>query len=206
MRSRTPTASSATRCRPGWRTSSARRCSSSSSRRENGSPSTMSKSASPAKPVSEQRSRNMAAIRSKDTKPELALRRALRAAGHVGYRLHARTLPGKPDVVFGPRRVAVFVDGGFWHGPPKRWKPGRYGADWGEKIARHQARDRQVDAELAELGWRVVRVWDFELRKDPDAAVRAVEDALEPSPWKRGGIARASRPVRRRPAARAQTA
>ncbi len=128
--------------------------------------------------VSEQRSRNMAAIRSKDTKPELTLRRALRAAGHVGYRCHVSRLPGKPDVVFGPRRVAVFVDGAFWHGHPKRWKAGRYGSYWDEKIARNQARDRQVDAELAALGWRVVRLWDFELRRDPDAAVRAVEGAL----------------------------
>lgn len=123
----------------------------------------------------------MAAIRSKNTKPELLLRKALRARGHVGYRLHARGLPGKPDVVFG-RRVAVFVDGGFWHGHPKRWTAGRYGAYWDEKIARNQERDRQVDAELAALGWHVVRVWDFDLRRDLDAAVRAVEAALALEP------------------------
>jgi DNA mismatch endonuclease (patch repair protein) len=120
----------------------------------------------------------MAAIRSKDTTPELMLRKALRAAGHLGYRCHVARLPGKPDIVFGPRRIAIFVDGGFWHGHPKRWKPGRYGVYWDEKIARNQQRDREVDAQLSALGWHVIRVWDFELRRDPEAAVRTVAVAL----------------------------
>lgn len=121
----------------------------------------------------------MAAIRSKNTKPELALRRALRAAGEIGYRLHASDLPGRPDIVFRSRRVAVFVDGGFWHGHPKRWKPGRYGAYWDDKIARNQSRGKQVDRELAELGWSVVRIWDFEVRADPAAAAGRVIATLE---------------------------
>ncbi len=69
----------------------------------------------------EGRSRNMAAIRSKDTKPELAMRAALRRAGATGYRLHRRDIPGRPDAAFIRWKVAVFVDGAFWHGHPDHW-------------------------------------------------------------------------------------
>jgi DNA mismatch endonuclease (patch repair protein) len=87
-------------------------------------------------------------------------------------------LPGKPDLAFGRARLAVFVDGGFWHGHPTKYWQGRSGDYWDQKIARNQARDRRVDAELADAGWRSLRVWDFEVEADPSAAAERVKEAL----------------------------
>jgi DNA mismatch endonuclease Vsr len=126
----------------------------------------------------EQRSRIMAAVRGKNTKPEVALRKALYAAGVRGWRCHYRRAPGTPDLAWPARRVAVFVDGAFWHGHASRHRPGRSGAYWDEKIARNVARDKRVEAELRSQGWEVVRVWDFEVRKHLDEAVARVIDAL----------------------------
>ena len=110
------------------------------------------------------RSRNMSAIRSKDTKPELVMRRELRKAGATGYRLHRRDLPGVPDLAFMRWRVAVFVDGVFWHGHPHHWHPDRASSDyWRTKIERNIARDRTVTATLQDRGWIVLRFWDSEI-------------------------------------------
>ena len=106
------------------------------------------------------RHRVMASIRGRDTKPELALRRALRAQGMRGYRCHVKAIPGRPDIVFPGSRVAVFVDGVWWHGHPDYFKPGRRGPYWDQKIARNVERDARVEEELRQLSWRVVRIWD----------------------------------------------
>lgn len=124
------------------------------------------------------RSRVMARVKSHDTGPELTLRRALYDAGVRGWRCHRKTLPGCPDIAFGRTRVAIFVDGGFWHGHPKKWWPGRSGPYWDAKIERNIARDRRVDAELADLGWRVMRLWDFDVVRDPAHAARTVIEKL----------------------------
>ena len=125
----------------------------------------------------EERSRIMGRIKSRDTKPELALRRALWAIGVRGWRCHRRDLPGRPDVAFGPAKLAVFVDGAFWHGHPSKYKAGQSGEFWDRKIAENAARDRRANAELAALGWTVIRLWDFEVLKDPlEAASRVKED------------------------------
>src|SRR4051812_30327751 len=124
------------------------------------------------------RSRVMARIRSKDTKPELALRRALWARGVRGWRLHVKTVPGRPDLVFTRRRVAVFVDGCFWHGQPDFFTPGKSGAYWDEKIARTKERDRLANEALEAAGWSVLRFWDFEVENDLDSCVTAISDAL----------------------------
>jgi DNA mismatch endonuclease (patch repair protein) len=121
----------------------------------------------------------MAAVKSRDTGPELALRRALYAAGIRGWRCHRRDLPGRPDLAFGRRRLAVFIDGAFWHGRPDRYWQGRSGAYWDAKIARNQSRDRRVDEELAILDWRVLRLWDDEVDADPESAARRVIEALD---------------------------
>lgn len=126
----------------------------------------------------EVRSRVMARVRGRDTGPELALRRAMHRRGLRGWRCHRAGLPGKPDVAFGRARLAVFVDGGFWHGHPSKWWPGRSGDYWDAKIARNMERDRAADAALAALGWRVLRLWDFDVKRDPDAAAGRVEEAL----------------------------
>lgn len=120
----------------------------------------------------------MARIRSKDTKPEMLLRRALHAAGHRGWRCHLKTVPGRPDVAFTRRKVAVFVDGRFWHGHPDYFTPGKSGAYWDSKIARTQERDRLANEALREAGWTVLRFWDFEIESDLADCVEAVGHAL----------------------------
>jgi DNA mismatch endonuclease, patch repair protein len=136
----------------------------------------------------ETRSRVMARIRSKNTKPELALRRSLYARGVRGWRCHAKRVPGKPDLAFTRWRVAVFVDGCFWHGHPDFFTPGKSGAYWDAKIERTRERDRIANEALAEAGWRVLRFWDFEIEDDLDGCAARVLDAL--------ALARASNPAR----------
>ncbi len=114
-----------------------------------------------------QRSETMRRVRSTDTSCELALRRELHRRG-LRYRLHAKDLPGKPDVVFRRARVAVYVDGAFWHGHPERCRgPATNRSYWVKKIERNKARDARVNAELAGMGWRVIRLWDFEVKASP---------------------------------------
>ena len=133
----------------------------------------------------------MARIRSKDTGPELMLRRALHAAGYRGWRCHPKNVPGKPDIAFARRRVAVFVDGCFWHGHPDFFTPGKSGAYWDAKIARTQERDRIANETLRSSGWTVLRFWDFEVKADLDGCVRAVSAALDASVSGDGDSARA---------------
>jgi DNA mismatch endonuclease (patch repair protein) len=121
----------------------------------------------------------MAAVKGRDTGPEMVLRRALFAAGVRGWRCHRSNLPGKPDLAFGRARLAVFIDGAFWHGRPDRYWQGRSGPYWDAKIARNQARDRRVDGELTALGWHVLRLWDDDVEADPDAAARRVIAMLD---------------------------
>lgn len=108
----------------------------------------------------------MRRIRSRDTSPELALRRALHASG-LRYSLR-RKLPGSPDVVFVRARVAVFVDGCFWHGCPAHCRrPAGNRAYWEAKIERNMARDERVTRELRAAGWRTVRLWEHQVKADP---------------------------------------
>ena len=108
----------------------------------------------------------MRAVKSRDTTPELAVRRILRAAG-IGYRLGGRGLPGRPDLVMSGRRVAVFVHGCFWHGHDcarGARQPKANAAYWTAKIGRNRARDRQTLQALQGAGWRVVTVWECGLK------------------------------------------
>lgn len=117
----------------------------------------------------------MSRQRRRDTDAEMMLRRLLHARG-LRYRVD-RPLPGMPrrraDLMFPAQRVAVFVDGCFWHGCPEhKTEPKKNGAWWATKLARNVERDRETDAHLAELGWTVVRVWEHE---EPACAADAVE-------------------------------
>ena len=107
----------------------------------------------------------MRANRSRDTGPELALRRELRALG-VRYRVDYRGAPGRPDVALARERVAVFVDGCFWHGCPKCAKPlpKTHRAFWRAKIRRNAERAAEVTNALRDRGWNVVRIWEHRLR------------------------------------------
>lgn len=120
----------------------------------------------------------MAAVRSTNTSPELRLRRALYAAGIRGWRCHYRGVSGKPDLAWPSLRVAVFVDGAFWHGHPSRHKPGRSGEYWDRKIATNVERDRENDRALRSTGWIVLRVWDFEVARELETVLARVAGAL----------------------------
>lgn len=118
------------------------------------------------KEAAEQRSRTMRAVRSQDTSTEVAVRRALQELGHTGYRLHRRDLPGRPDIAFIGRRLAIFVNGCFWHGHNCRRGnrlPATNTAYWHFKIARNRDRDLANAAHLEELGWSVLTIWECEL-------------------------------------------
>jgi DNA mismatch endonuclease (patch repair protein) len=140
-------------------------------------------------PLSEGRSANMRAIRRTGTKPEMALRRALHRQGYryrKDYRLDlADGKRVRPDIAFTARRVAVFVDGCFWHACPDHGtKPANNTWYWEPKLRRNVERDRAADAALVAAGWDVVRVWEHETL---DAAVMAVIAALaRSSPSTRG--------------------
>jgi len=126
----------------------------------------------------EQRRLNMSRIRGSNTKPEKLLRSALHAEG-LRFRVHRRDLPGCPDIVFPRARLAVFVDGCFWHGCPEHAvKPKTNAEFWAEKLRRNKQRDRDVARTLEQQGWGVVRFWEHDVKRDIAAAVRTVAQRL----------------------------
>ena len=121
----------------------------------------------------------MRANRKRDTKPELALRRAVFRLG-FRYRCQARTVAGavtvRPDLTFQRLKVAVFMDGCFWHGCPVHGTAPRTNSEyWAPKIQRNRARDEVVSAALRDAGWLVLRVWEHE---DPDLAAALIGEAV----------------------------
>lgn len=136
------------------------------------------------------RSRMMAGIKGKNTKPELVLRRLLHAKG-FRYRLHAPKVPGKPDMVFRAYNAAVFVHGCFWHGHDCRLFriPGTRPEFWGAKIERNRARDHQVREQLESQGWRQLVVWECSMRGQSKDAPSRVADKIEA--WLKSKVRRA---------------
>ncbi|MGW5300923.1 very short patch repair endonuclease [Rhodococcus aetherivorans] len=130
-------------------------------------------------PLNEGRARNMRANRRVDSKPEVRLRKALHGRGlrfRKDYRMDLGGIRVRPDIVFTRRKVAVFVDGCFWHVCPVHGRqPTRNEWYWTPKLRRNVERDRVADEALTNAGWAVVRIWEHE---DPDAAVETVVAAL----------------------------
>lgn len=128
----------------------------------------------------QERSMQMGLVHSKDTKPELRVRRLVHGLGYR-YRLHRAELPGKPDLVFQSRRKVIFVHGCFWHG--HKCKLGRMPKSnleyWQNKIATNQARDRKTLKSLCELGWKCLTVWECSLHDEHKLAER-IKRFLEP--------------------------
>lgn len=121
----------------------------------------------PTPPVDPARSAQMARVRSRNTKPELRVRKVLHAAG-LRYKLHDRRLPGAPDLVFPSRRLALFVHGCFWHrhtGCPAARLPKSRLDFWEPKLEGNAERDKKKRAELEAMGWRVFVIWECETRK-----------------------------------------
>lgn len=122
----------------------------------------------------ERRSAHMAKIRSKDTKPEIMLRRMLHRDG-LRYRLHDRRLPGKPDLVFAGRRKVIFVNGCFWHGhdcPVGSRLPKSNTEFWADKRLRNQERDAVQRIQLVDAGWSYLDVWECEVLANEDLVLR----------------------------------
>lgn len=127
-----------------------------------------------------QRSKMMSKIRSKDTKPELILRKAIWAKGYR-YRLRVKKLPGSPDIVFRKFKLVIFVDGEFWHGynwyeKKKRLKSNR--GFWIPKIERNMQRDEENNLLLMEDGWTVLRYWENKIKNDINACISEIEEYL----------------------------
>lgn len=122
--------------------------------------------------------RNMQANKSRDTGPEKAVRRLLHAAG-LRYRVSRQPLTGlrrTADIVFGPARVAVFIDGCYWHGCPDHYAPPKTNSGyWSPKIEGNRLRDRDTDSRLADAGWLVLRFWEHE---DPAVCAGKIAKAV----------------------------
>lgn len=136
----------------------------------------------------EERSRVMKAVRRKDTAPEMIVRRTLHSMGYR-FRLHAKELLGTPDIVFRPRRKAIFVHGCFWHGHDCRasLKPSSRTEFWGPKISRNVERDRDRIEKLREAGWKVLVVWECETRTKRREALEGTLRAFLDAPQESGG-------------------
>jgi DNA mismatch endonuclease (patch repair protein) len=126
------------------------------------------------------RSEVMSRIRSRGNKDtELVLVKLFQIHRITGWRRHQNVF-GKPDFAFRRERLAVFVDGCFWHGCPKHCKlPAGHRAFWEKKFAANKARDRRVNRELRKLGWRVIRIWEHDLARKAEKWIRKIQSVLD---------------------------
>ncbi|MHB0859599.1 MAG: very short patch repair endonuclease [Anaerolineae bacterium] len=125
----------------------------------------------------EQRRYCMSRVKGKDTGIEQRVRSALHRRG-LRFRKHLTDLPGKPDVVFTRAKVAVFVDGDFWHGYDFASWQDKVSDFWKVKIGKSVERDEANNRKLGELGWTVIRIWQHEVKHDLDACVEQVVQAV----------------------------
>lgn len=126
------------------------------------------------------RSRMMAGIQGKNTRPEITVRKYLHARGYR-YRLHRKNLPGKPDLVLAKYRLVIFVHGCFWHrheGCFYATSPATRKEFWKNKLDGNHERDLRQQRELRKLGWRVATIWECGLRHDLDAMPHALEEII----------------------------
>ena len=130
------------------------------------------------------RSKIMSKIRGKNTKPELAFRKALYAAGYR-YRIDYKKLIGKPDILLKKYKTAVFIDGEYWHGhnwEERKPKVKTNREFWIAKIERNMQRDREVNTELRRLGYTIFRFWETEIKKELDTCLQKVVLHLQSVP------------------------
>lgn len=133
--------------------------------------------------TTKQRSELMGKIKSRNTKPELKLKKTLWSLG-FRYRKNYKDLPGCPDIVFIKNKLAIFVDGEFWHGynwPEKNAKIKTNRDFWIPKIERNIQRDKQINQLLMDMGWNVIRFWEHEIKKDFDNCIEKIVSYLHES-------------------------
>ncbi|MDO8872893.1 MAG: very short patch repair endonuclease [Methanoregula sp.] len=122
----------------------------------------------------QQRKHNMSRIRGKNTGPEIKLRKMLWSHGIRGYRIH-HNMPGKPDIVFIKKKIAIFIDGCFWHKCPIDFQePETRKEFWMKKINSNVERDKKITKKLQEEGWTVIRFWEHEVRKKPEEVIEKI--------------------------------
>lgn len=119
----------------------------------------------------------MSRIRSKGTKPEIILKKSLRRMG-ISYRSNIRNLPGTPDIVILEKKLAIFIDGDFWHGREFKRRSRNYNDYWTKKIKRNMERDKENVRDLKKAGWKVIRFWGSEIVKDCDKITRRIKKRL----------------------------
>lgn len=130
----------------------------------------------------ETRSKIMSSIHSKDTKIELLLRSLLWKEG-LRYKTHYM-IKGNPDIVFTRQKVAVFIDGDFWHGWQwKKLKSKLKNRFWVDKITRNMERDKEVNKELKKQGWRVIRIWEHSIKRDVHKCAELIQAEIESRSW-----------------------
>ena len=138
--------------------------------------------------TNEQRRKTMQRIKSKNTKAEVMLRKALWHSG-IRYRKNFKELPGTPDIAITKFRIAVFVDGDFWHARGHEQNPGEQIRTnityWSKKLKRNTERDKEVNQALLEMGWLVLRYWDSDVNKDCNACL---QDILQYLPIRKDSI------------------
>jgi len=130
--------------------------------------------------TTKQRSRLMSKIKAKNTKPELRLRKALWLLGYR-YRINVKKLPGKPDIVFSKYRLAIFIDGEFWHGfnwSDKKEKIKTNRGFWIPKIERNIQRDNKNNELLINEGWHILRFWESQIEKDIEGCINQILDHI----------------------------
>jgi DNA mismatch endonuclease Vsr len=128
----------------------------------------------------EQRRKNMRAVKNKDSKMELRLRKALWERGYR-YRKNCKDIFGKPDIAFLGKKVAIFCDSEFWHGYDWERKKHEIKSNkefWYKKLEGNIKRDQQVNEELARLGWKVLRFWERDIKNDLEGCISKIADAL----------------------------
>lgn len=140
-------------------------------------------SRSPA-PKSEAVSRIMSANKAKDTSPEISLRKALWAMGIRGYRKNFKSVPGRPDIAFTSKKVAIFVNGCYWHRCPTCNFPiPKTNSDfWREKFRMNKLRDKRKIKELQKLGWRTIVIWECDIKRDLKKEATLIKKMLAITP------------------------
>jgi len=127
-------------------------------------------------PKHEVTSRIMSSIRAKNTTPEIALRKSLMLYDLSGYRLHWKNVPGRPDICYPKKKLAIFVNGCYWHRCPKCKPdfPKSHKRFWQEKFSRNVDRDRKKVRQLRKMGWSVITVWECDIEKRINSVVRRI--------------------------------
>lgn len=130
----------------------------------------------------EQRKRNMQNIRSKNTKIEMILRKALWSSG-IRYRKNYSEIPGKPDIAITKYKIAIFCDSEFFHGKDweqlkSRLRKGDNGEFWVNKIGKNREHDEQVNKKLAFMGWTVIRFWGDDIKRNTDGCIKVIEETI----------------------------